>query len=190
MTKRQAFGWLFLLVISTVQVSAQKKDVQEVTDIGQIEEIKSEGVKPTALELAGRFHPMLIHFPIAWLILLALAELFSFIGRQTYWWQPVLCLHVLALLAFVPAAVTGFILAAHIGTDPEFLRLVIPHRNLNLAGAALCLISLVLRIRAGKDMHGRMRRTVLLLILSATLAVLIASHYGGEMVFGESFLPF
>jgi hypothetical protein len=102
----------------------------------------------------------------------------------------ILYLHFLAMLSFVPAAVTGFILAAHGGTEPEFLSLMIPHRNLNLAGAVLCLLSLIIRIRAGKNPNGPMRMTVLLLILSGTSAVLIASHYGGEMVYGEGFLPF
>jgi uncharacterized membrane protein len=172
------------------QVSAQQVIVPEPTEISQIEEISPEEVRPTALELAGRFHPMLIHLPIAWLILLALAELFNPVGRQTSWRQPILYLHALVLVSFLPAGVTGFILAAHSGTDPEFLKLVIPHRNLNLAGAALCLISLVLRIRAGRDVHGMTRITLLGLTLCSVSAVLIASHYGGKMVYGEGFLPF
>jgi uncharacterized membrane protein len=193
MTRYLIGAWIIMLLISIVLVSAQTTDAPTAVDSGQFEEITSETVRPAALEMTGRFHPMVIHFPIAWMILLSLAELFNFIWRQASWRQPVLSLHVLALLSFIPAAVTGFILAAHSGTDPEFLALVIPHRNLNIAGAALCLIALALRINAGKDIQSMRRITgvvLLLLIFSGASMVLIASHYGGEMVYGESFLPF
>jgi uncharacterized membrane protein len=190
MNKRLLFGCLTLLVLSTVQAPAQKEDLQEMQAAGEIQEVKPEESKASAIEMIGRFHPMLIHFPIAWMILLTLAELYNSIDRRTSWWRPGFYLHILAFLSFIPAALTGLILAAHSGSDPEFLRLMVPHRNLNLAGAALCFASLAVKVKASKDIQTVTRIAVLLLVLAGTSLVSIASHYGGEMVYGESFLPF
>ena len=190
MNRHQIFGGLLLVLALTAQVSAQEEGMPEIQELEQFEEMEPQKTEPTTLELIGRFHPMLVHFPIAWLILLSLGEIYNLLNRQIFLWKPILYIHVLAMLSFIPAAVTGFILAAHSGTDADFLLLMTTHRNLNIAGGGLCLISLAVRVKAGLDLRGIIRITVVLLILLATATVLIASHYGGEMVWGKSFFPF
>jgi len=189
MKKYSIFGCLYLLLVFAPYLDAQNEEIQEV-ELDQIEVIEPGETTPSGLELAGRFHPMLIHFPIAWLVLLTMFDLYNQLRRESSWTKPVLYLHVLAMLSFIPAATTGLILAAHSGTDAGFLDLVTIHRNTNIAGASLCFLSLVLRVKAGGELRGKARIATLALLISATAAVLLASHYGGKIAFGENFLPF
>jgi len=190
MNKHWMFSCLLLFMLSGTLLPAQYEEIPEVQELNQIEEIMPEEATPSALELVGRFHPMLLHFPIAWLILLLMADLYIQLRKETSWVKPILYLHVLALLSFVPAATTGFILAAHSGTDADFLHLAAIHRNLNIGGALLCLLSLAFRIKARVALHGVSRKTSLYLVIFSTAFVLLASHYGGKIAFGENFLPF
>lgn len=56
-------------------ISDEIEEIKQVGEIEEIGEVESAGGSGLGIvELAGRFHPEAIHFPIAWLVLLLLVE--------------------------------------------------------------------------------------------------------------------
>ncbi len=161
----------------------QIEDVQEVTPV-------ETAAPPSGAGLLGRMHPALVHFPIGWVFLLLIVETAALITRRDELAKPGFLLLVLACLSFIPAATTGFLRASSIGNDPEFRALMVPHRNMNIAAAVLCLAALVLRIWGKKRSGAPARWPYLLLLAGACALLLVAGHLGGKMVFGANYLPF
>jgi uncharacterized membrane protein len=161
----------------------QVQDVQEVSAV-------ETPAAPTGAALIGRMHPALVHFPIAWVSLLLLVELTAMVtGREELAKAGTLVL-LLACLSFVPAAVTGFLRAGSIGESPEFLSLMVPHRNLNIAAGIVCLAALGLRVASRNSPGGGTRWLYLLLVATSAGLLFFAGHLGGKMVFGPQYLPF
>jgi hypothetical protein len=126
----------------------------------------------------GRFHIVLLHLPIGFLLLLAALELVARLpglksanASAGY----ILALTVPASLATVAC---GWLLAAGGDYDPELL---FWHRWLGVATAALSIVTAILhRLAAGSAYR---------LSLLVTVAVLmVSSHYGGSITHGKDFL--
>lgn len=166
--------------------TAEPAPIEEVQEVTAVE----TAARPAGLDLLGRMHPALVHFPIGWLVLLVLAEAAArFAGREE-WGKVGLPLLVLVCLSFIPAALTGLLRAASMGNDPEFRALMVPHRNMNIAAGVLCLAALLLRLRRRNQSPVKPGWSYLLLVVAAAALVLVSGHLGGKMVFGSNYLPF
>ena len=126
----------------------------------------------------GRFHPLLVHLPIGFLLLLACLEILSR-------WQ---CFHNLTaargtvLALSVPAtalsALCGWLLSR--GGDYD-ARLLEWHMWAGFGVAGACLLALIL--------HWLKWRTAYDALLAATLlGLLVASHFGGSLTHGSDYL--
>jgi len=178
-------------------VSGQTSDsVDEVEEVEVVEEVSPTGAhgnaqKPDGLLYSLRnFHPVVVHFPIAWLLLLLLVEtvvlLFPMVGLEK--WSPALL--VITLLSFIPALASGFGMeAAHESATGSFHELMESHESFAIATACTLAAAFVLRLAArGKSWH-RARFGYYILVLSAAVLVTLTGHFGGQMVWGEDFLP-
>lgn len=126
----------------------------------------------------GRFHIVLLHLPIGFLLLLAVLEIVARLpGLKS---ANASAGYILALTVPVSLATVacGWLLASGGEYDPELL---FWHRWLGVAAAALSIVTAVLhRLAAGFAYR---------LCLFATVAVLmVASHYGGSITHGKDFL--
>ena len=128
---------------------------------------------------AGRFHPVVLHFPIGLLFALALLELFGrrdeAMDNARFWlW------HVTAASAVV-AAGAGWILSLEGGYDPLLLE---RHRLLGSVLASMTVIGAFLqRFRSG------LPRFLYLLNLFLALVVLpLTGHLGGSLTHGPDYL--
>ncbi len=131
--------------------------------------------------LAGRMHPLIVHFPIA-LTLIVLP--FALIARRRGGtWDTALALLVYAGAASAVAAVaSGLFFAGH--QDPQMLA------RHELVGWIAASGTVVCALLAALHQRDPSRRWILELALVATaLAVGLAGHFGGEMVHGVGF-PF
>ena len=131
--------------------------------------------------LAGRMHPLIVHFPIA-LTLIVLP--FALIARRRGGaWDSALALLIYAGAASAAAAVaSGLLFAGH--QDPQMLA------RHELVGWIAASGTLVCALLAALHQRDPSRRWILELALVATaLAVGLAGHFGGEMVHGVGF-PF
>jgi mono/diheme cytochrome c family protein len=132
---------------------------------------------PALLELFGRFHVALVHFPIA--LLLAGAALSIWPRREGTQAAARWCLS-LGLLGALAAAASGWVLSQEDAGAAESATLRW-HRALSLLGTGLALLAwLSLRVRT-------LARTWLQRgsALLAALVVGTSSHLGGVMVHGE-----
>ncbi|MCE5270346.1 hypothetical protein LLH00_03585 [bacterium] len=178
----------------SIKVSAQ--DTSAVESLDSVEQIIPQQSGPAesgspALRGLGHLHPILIHFPIAWLVLTALYELTVALGGWKRSRGAPLWLLGLTLAGFLPALGSGLANAAgQVGVDAATAELIEDHRSLMFVSAGLLTAALVLgllqRSRAGRGL----KVLRLLLVMAAAVCVGIGAHMGGELVYGESYFPF
>jgi uncharacterized membrane protein len=134
----------------------------------------------------GRFHPLAVHLPIGFIILVALGEALTLFPRLRERLDPALGLLLPPLLgAALGAFLLGLLVARHGGYPP---RLVALHRGFalaSMAGIGVCLV-------AWSEHRRRETRATRLLYrgaLGLTLVLLsLTGHFGGALTHGEGYL--
>jgi uncharacterized membrane protein len=137
------------------------------------------------MALIGRLHPLLIHFPIALVIVAALAEVVAMVTADERW-RTVAVGNVRAGAVFaLLAAVAGWRLA--LAPDMEGSPLLEWHRWLGTvaAGAALAAALATGGIRRRSAFGVLTYRTAL---FAAGTLVAVTGHFGGLLVWGANFL--
>jgi uncharacterized membrane protein len=135
----------------------------------------------------GKFHLLLLHFPIALVIAAGFAEVRSFwrgkgepseVVRYCLW---------LAALAAVPTATLGWLFAAagHGAASPQLL---LAHRWLGTSTAVFLVIT-ALCVEYDTRNGSRSRR-VRILLAAGVLMTAITAHFGGLLAHGEEFFRF
>jgi uncharacterized membrane protein len=133
----------------------------------------------------GKFHPLLVHFPIALVLAAAAAELVV-LATPRQAWRTVAVANIRAAAALgVVTAITGWLFASSplVDASPSLEW----HRWLGLAGAAGAIGAALLSSR----LHGSSRRTAFvyrLTLFVTALLVAITGHLGGTLVCGAEFL--
>jgi uncharacterized membrane protein len=176
---------------------ALAEEVEVIEELDDVEELA--GATPGTVEkraslefgeMVGRFHPALVHVPIAWLLLLFIVDAGALVFRRRGWERAGLLLHIGTLISFVPAMLTGLIRASHVVLDESQLTTLNLHRNLNIAVVALVVVALAVRLKRRNHLGGVVKLAYLVLVLTSVALVSVAGHIGGKMVFGENYLPF
>lgn len=155
--------------------------------------------------LAGRMHPILTHFPVAWILLAAGLEWASLWiawrhfrtrrsldtggGKSPERAQRLgtasLILLILAAASSVAAAASGYLLAATKETDAALTL----HSFLAYVTVALGMLALAARLFSRKPGRDAWRLVSALLLAAAAVTVGCAGHVGGSLVYGEGY-PF
>lgn len=142
-------------------------------------------------QLAGRLHPVIVHFPIALLVVAGMLELFG-AGRGRMRDTVRTCL-VLGALAACAAAGMGW-LNAHFerGGLPDASTQLLIHRWLGVSAAALAVVLAmaamrVRRAEAPATAAGGGRKFRVAVVMLA-LMVAVGGHFGGMMVYGSDYL--
>jgi uncharacterized membrane protein len=131
------------------------------------------------LVVLGRLHPMVLHVPIALVLVLAMVELLGVLVRRPFPRAPLLVLlWCNAVFAGITAA-SGLQLAQEGGYDQELLTL---HQVLGVGSAGACVL---LALLASVFRHRAVYRWALLLAL---VLILPAGHFGASMTHGKDFL--
>jgi uncharacterized membrane protein len=138
-----------------------------------------------AMSLIGKFHPLLVHFPIALVLAAAAAELVVIAAPRTAW-RLVAVANIRAAAALgVVTAITGWLLASSPLVDPSTS--LQWHRWLGLAGAAGAIGAALLSTRLNESSRHPAFAYRLTLFVTALL-VAITGHLGGTLVWGAGFL--
>lgn len=143
-------------------------------------------------QFAGKLHPAIVHFPIAFVAGAALVELWQFRrNRKNNYFSPSSTARVLAGLGAVSAGTAvaaGFACAESAGHTGSTAPLLDDHRTLGVVACAAAVLAVVAGAVASRSAtSGRYYIYQILLSLSALL-VLFAGHDGGRLVFGEDYL--
>ena len=144
-------------------------------------------VPPGPLTIFARTHVMMVHFPVALLLLAALVDWLALPLRRTAPWLPVVrwCLGAAALSALF-AVLAGWLLAGVEGIKPETVFL---HRWLGVATAVTAWLAWGLLEFAERTDRPRVRMAARVFLGIAAVLVAIAGHTGGELVYGAGY-PF
>lgn len=142
------------------------------------------------VQVFGRLHIVVLHFPIALVAVAALLVLWSMIRRQSEdaprQFSPGLWLVGIAAVSAALAAVTGWVFAGAEYADTKgSLGL---HRWLGVASAVLVVAAYVAGIIASKFSSTRASRLYIAIVLLAAPLVGFTGHVGGGLVHGKDFV--
>jgi len=138
-------------------------------------------------DAAGHWHPLLVHFPVALLLVAAVAEVLCMARRDGRYAEAARFMVAAAAWLSLPVAVTGFLRADALTLDAAQRSLFAVHRIAGIATPVLAFLAAGLAEgtrRSGQVWEQMLYRIVLLL---AAVAAGVAGHYGGQLVFGAGF---
>lgn len=127
--------------------------------------------------LTGRFHPLIVHLPVA---LLPLAGIFWALSKYNKFKSleaTVTPLLVVGSLAALGSMLSGFALASGGNYDEALLN---KHRGLGIVSTVIGLVSLFLQVRASNP------KILWALFAMLVVAVSLTGHWGGMLTHGES----
>jgi uncharacterized membrane protein len=137
------------------------------------------------MALAGRLHPVLVHFPIALLIMAAAAEGVVCVAGDERWRLVARVSLRAGAVAAVAAAVAGWLFAAEPSIDPA--PALEWHRWLGTAVAVLASLAAIAGV-AATPKHSRATWLYRACLFGAGALIPIAGHLGGVLVWGADFL--
>jgi uncharacterized membrane protein len=139
------------------------------------------------LRWIGKFHLLLIHFPIALVLAATAGELRSVVRRSPIPSEAVgFCVN-LAALAVVPTAALGWIFAAT-GHGADSPQLLLAHRSLGTTTAVLLIVTAAsFRRDAAQGARTRASRW---LLVAVTITTMLTAHLGGLIAHGAEFFAF
>jgi uncharacterized membrane protein len=134
------------------------------------------------MTLAGRLHPMLVHFPIALALIAAGAETLAMMTRRQAWHGLALTnVRAGALFAAVATA-AGWLFARDAGLA-DGLEI---HRWLAIGSTAAMIAAAMLTVRPLTSPVSRRLYRIFLFVSAAGIGV--TAHLGGMLVWGDNFL--
>lgn len=126
----------------------------------------------------GRFHPLLVHLPIGFLVVAALMEVFALFKRFAALKQATEFVLFLAAGASVLAALFGYFLSLSGGYDQDLLA---KHQWLGLAVAGLAVVAYVAKARKNQWVYAPS-------LMAGCVVLTLAGHFGGELTHGSTYL--
>jgi uncharacterized membrane protein len=141
---------------------------------------------PNLVLFVGRFHPMIVHFPIGLILLAALLEALAALHRPFRSLR-----HATAVVLFlgavgaVLATVAGYFLSLEGGYDPELLE---RHMWMGIGVAAAAVTAAALKIRSQRSRGPGLRRAYVGALGVSVGTLLLAGHVGGSISHGEGYL--
>jgi uncharacterized membrane protein/mono/diheme cytochrome c family protein len=147
--------------------------------------------EPTSIErlirLLGKFHLLLLHFPIALVLAAGAAELWSIRQRDSRPSEAARFCLWLGVPSAISTATFGWLFAAA-GNGAESPQMLLAHR---LLGTTAALWFGITAVAAERDARRQQRsKRFRLLLMAGILLTVITAHLGGLLVHGEEFFTF
>lgn len=145
---------------------------------------------PSMVTLFGRAHVVMVHFPVALLILMALIEILRWRRPSGSMDQTVVIIAVIAALSSIVSVVQGLMLDDG-DSDGENRRaqLLALHKWLAFATTFFSIGAAVIALRRQLGDTQGLTKLYRVFVLPGALLVSLTGHYGGAAVHGEDYLP-
>lgn len=141
------------------------------------------GTVARLVRFVGRFHPVIVHFPIALLISAILSETLAAATMAHRFRDAARVLVLLGAPAATLAAAMGWA-AARTASYPELARVLMIHRWLGTSTAIAAVVTLVASERYSRHSTVRRRMPYVIALSVTALLVGITGHFGGTLIFG------
>lgn len=138
------------------------------------------------LAVLGRLHPALVHFPIALGVAAAVVECWRIVRRNPELSSFALTAMWFASIASIVTATSGWF-SAEFESEPLTLTLFL-HRWLAITAATLFLVLAVSGTVIRRTKESARIGLWRMVLLAAAALVSLASHFGGTMVYGDSYV--
>lgn len=136
----------------------------------------------------GRYHPAMVHFPVALIVVALLAELLSF-KWPSLRDAAIFCLAI-AAMGGVAAVASGWVLAGSREMNGPLVDVQELHRWLGVATLASCVVALALGLSARRWPKSPARAFYLAVLVGSAALVTLAGHFGATLVYGFEGLKF
>ena len=137
------------------------------------------------LQWIGRFHVLVIHFPIALLVGAGVAEVWWMWRRQSGINPAVRYCVLLGACGAIVAAALGWVRAPFAGYGASAAGTIFLHRWLGTGAAALALLAAGASER--DNLRSRRGRLFQAILFAGILCTGLAAHLGGTLVYGENY---
>lgn len=137
---------------------------------------------------AGRVHPLVVHFPIALLVVAGVVELTRFVFRRKEPSPLVFGCLVFGALGAAASAGSGWLYALHEHPGRSVEDLVEWHRWTGVVTAAAALLAIPLHLMRRKAEGGFVVFAYRLLFCVAVVGAGGAGHLGGELMYGDGYV--
>ncbi len=136
-------------------------------------------------QLLGRLHPMLVHFPIALLLVAVVMELFT-LGSFRHSFRPAIrFLVILGAVSALGSAGLGWLLAENEGMSGSTLDL---HRIIGLSSAGLSAFLLALLRKSELNPSTTSIKTYRFFLFLTGIGIGVSGHFGAALTHGEDYL--
>lgn len=140
-------------------------------------------------ELFGRLHPLLVHFPIALLLLAAAFEFWRLKWNSATSASCSRLVVILGAIAAVVAAVTGWVFSQeHHRTDTAAL--LAQHRWLGIATAVMAVASALAIWRWNESTVRSLAWLRRGIVWTAAILLTVAAHLGAMLVWGDDYFTY
>jgi len=126
----------------------------------------------------GRFHPLLVHFPIGLIILVCILEILGRCKRFAHATAANRIILALTAPAAIASAICGWLLAEGGGYEPQLL---FWHKWTGILVAVTCTAALLLHWLGHRVAYG-------LTLSVGFVSLVVASHFGGSLTHGSDYL--
>ncbi len=136
----------------------------------------------------GKFHVIIVHFPIALAFSAVLADLLWLATRKdTFSHAGKYCL-VLAAISALPVVITGLDVAHTQQFVGEYISIVATHRYLGITSFVIAALAAGIRFRCRQPLKKWWLVGYCILMLALVVSIALTGHYGGMLVHGKNFL--
>ena len=130
----------------------------------------------------GNFHPIVLHFPIALIVMTVIAEILSLKSRSPIFKQAARFMIIAAAITALPTALFGLAYGYGASYEGTLIFVFWWHRFLGISTAVLAIITVVFKELHIRDKMGGRAYAISLAFLF--IFVTVTGYLGGEMTFG------
>ncbi|PLK43589.1 c-type cytochrome domain-containing protein [Emticicia sp. TH156] len=133
----------------------------------------------------GRFHPLLVHLPIGFLLIAGVFELLKITGRLSISLEVMQSILLLSAIGATMACVAGYFLSLEGGYEADMLE---EHKMQGIWLAVFCWLAWLAKNRWVNERVGLSSILYLPALVLSLLLMIAAGHHGGNLTHGETYL--